>query len=48
MPLYFAKKRKVVERNSQLFLLDDDRFDLKDSDIVSEKIEGLDSWAVIH
>ena len=38
MPLYFAKKRKVVERNSQLFLLDDDRFDLKDSDIVSEKI----------
>ena len=38
VPLYFAKKRKVVERNSQLFLLDDDRFDLKDSDIVSEKI----------
>ena len=33
----FQKKRTVVKRGAQLFLLDDDRFDLKDSDYVSEK-----------
>ena len=27
VPLYFAKKRKVVSRNDSLFLLDDERFD---------------------
>ncbi len=37
VPLYFSKKRTVVKRGAQLFLLDDDRFDLKDSDYVSEK-----------
>lgn len=37
VPLYFAKKRTVVKRGTQLFLLDDDRFDLKDSDYVTDK-----------
>ncbi len=34
VPLYFAKKRKVVLRENQYFLLDDDRFQLKKSDEV--------------
>jgi len=34
VPLYFAKKRKVVLRENQYFLLDDDRFNLKKSDEV--------------
>ena len=34
VPLYFAKKRKVIQRENQYFLLDDDRFQLKKSDEV--------------
>ena len=35
--LYFSKKRKVVNRDGQYFLLDDDRFELKDGDLVIDK-----------
>jgi sulfate adenylyltransferase subunit 2 len=35
--LYFAKKRKVVKREGQYFLLDDDRFEVKDSDLILDK-----------
>jgi len=38
VPLYFAKKRKVVLRNEQYFLLDDNRFELVESDTVLEKV----------
>ena len=34
VPLYFAKKRKVVSRDGSLFLLDDDRFRLSKEDVV--------------
>jgi len=32
VPLYFAKKRKVVVSNSQIFLLDDNRFKFQETD----------------
>jgi len=35
--LYFAKKRKVVKRDGELFLLDDERFKLNNKDIVFEE-----------
>ena len=39
VPLYLSKKRKVVLREGQYFLLDDTRFQIKESDeIVYEKI----------
>ena len=38
VPLYFAKKRKVVVRNNQIFLLDDDRFKLEKGDEVENLI----------
>ena len=38
VPLYFAKKRKVVVRNNQIFLLDDDRFKLEKGDGVENLI----------
>ena len=34
VPLYFAKKRKVVVRNEQMFLYDDNRFQLQEGDEV--------------
>lgn len=37
-PLYFAKKRKVVVKNQQFIMLDDDRYPLTDSDEVIEKV----------
>jgi sulfate adenylyltransferase subunit 2 len=36
VPLYFAKKRKVVVRNKQIFLHDDNRFQLQERDEVKE------------
>ena len=36
VPLYFAKKRTVIERNSQLFLYDDNRFKIGKKDLVKE------------
>ena len=36
VPLYFAKKRKVVVRNKQIFLHDDNRFQLQEGDEVKE------------
>lgn len=38
VPLYFAKKRKVVVRNNQIFLLDDERFKLEKGDEVENLI----------
>jgi len=35
--LYFAKKRKVINREGQYFLLDDDRFKLNTTDIISDE-----------
>ena len=35
--LYFSKKRKVVLRNDQLFLLDDERFKLEKDDKLTYK-----------
>lgn len=32
VPLYFAKERPVVERNGQLFMVDDDRYPLHDGE----------------
>lgn len=37
VPLYFSKKRKVVKRNNNYFLLDDNRFKFEKNDIVAEK-----------
>ena len=37
VPLYFSKKRKVVVRNDEIYLLDDKRFELKSSDIITEE-----------
>jgi len=37
VPLYFAKNRKVVLRDGQYFLLDDDRFKLKNTDQVKNE-----------
>ena len=37
-PLYFAKKRKVVVKNQQFIMLDDERYPLTDSDEVIEKV----------
>lgn len=34
--LYFAKKRKVVIRNNQIFLLDDNRFPIKKTDEIKD------------
>ena len=36
VPLYFAKKRKVVSRDNSLFLIDDDRFRLNEEDEILE------------
>lgn len=36
VPLYLSKKRKVVIRNNQIFLLDDERFRLQEGDEVKE------------
>ena len=36
VPLYFAKKRKVVVSSKQIFLYDDDRYQLKEGDEVKE------------
>lgn len=36
VPLYFTKKRNVVISDGQIFLLDDNRFKLKDGDIVKK------------
>ena len=36
VPLYFAKKRKVVISKEQIFLFDDERYQLKDGDSVKE------------
>ena len=36
--LYFAKKRKVVIRNNQIFLLDDNRFPVKKTDEIKELV----------
>ena len=36
VPLYFAKKRKVIVRNKQIFLHDDNRFQLQEGDEVKE------------
>ncbi len=38
VPLYFAKKRPVVERSGTLILVDDDRFVFEKDDIVQEKM----------
>jgi sulfate adenylyltransferase subunit 2 len=35
VPLYFAKKRKVVEREGQIIMLDDNRFKLKKNEKIS-------------
>ena len=37
VPLYFSEKRKVVKRGDQYFLIDDDRFELKDEEKIIEK-----------
>lgn len=37
VPLYFSKKRKVVKRDNNYFLLDDNRFKFEKNDIVAEK-----------
>lgn len=37
VPLYFAKEREVVKRGEEYFLLDDDRFETKSTDIVEVK-----------
>ncbi len=36
VPLYFAKKRKVVVSNNQLFLYDDNRYQLQKGDVIKE------------
>ena len=36
--LYFAKKRKVVKRRNQIFLLDDNRFPIEQTDEIKEMI----------
>jgi sulfate adenylyltransferase subunit 2 len=36
VPLYFAKTRKVVKSNNQIFLYDDKRFRLQEGDVVKE------------
>lgn len=38
VPLYFAAKRPVVERNGQLIMVDDDRFPLKPGEVPQEKM----------
>lgn len=39
VPLYFSKKRIVVQTNHQIFLLDDNRYRLKDGDkVITEKV----------
>lgn len=37
VPLYFSKKRKVVKRGNQYFLIDDNRFELKNGEKILEK-----------
>lgn len=37
VPLYFSKKRKVVKRGNQYFLIDDYRFELKNGEKILEK-----------
>ena len=34
VPLYFSKKRRIIKRNGQLFLMDDERFTLNNNDEV--------------
>ena len=38
VPLYFAKKRKVIERDGMLLDVNDDRLQLKDGETIVEKI----------
>lgn len=37
VPLYFAKKRPTIERDGQIFMLDDDRFPLKNGETPIER-----------
>lgn len=37
VPLYFAKKRPVIQRGENLILVDDDRLKLKDGEVIEEK-----------
>jgi sulfate adenylyltransferase subunit 2 len=38
VPLYYAKKRPVVERSGTLIMVDDDRFQLQDDEAVTEQM----------
>jgi len=38
VPLYFAKKRPVVERDGVLIMVDDERMPLKEGEVVEEKV----------
>lgn len=38
VPLYFAKKRPVVQRNGTLLMVDDDRFRLMPSEIIEQRV----------
>ena len=38
VPLYFAAKRPVVERDGQLIMVDDERMPIKDGEAVMEKM----------
>ena len=38
VPLYFAKKRPVVERDGMLILVDDERMKLKEGEVVEERM----------
>ena len=38
VPLYFAKKRPVVERDGMLIMVDDDRMQLKEGEVVEERL----------
>jgi sulfate adenylyltransferase subunit 2 len=38
VPLYFAKRRPVVERDGALIMVDDDRFVFRDGDAVTERM----------
>ena len=38
VPLYFAKKRPVVERDGMLIMKDDDRMELRDGEVLQERL----------
>ena len=38
VPLYYAKQRPVVDRDGMLIMVDDDRMELLESDVVEEKL----------